>query len=121
MVILVKIIGIIITVMGVAILLNPKIARGMMAFWRQGKRIYLGGLIRILLGILFLASASGARLPQVIFVLGVLALLGGLLIFILGPKKTGAVFEWWDKKPEYLLRLLSLVVITFGALIVYSA
>lgn len=121
MVILVKIIGIVITVMGIAILLQPKVARMMMGFWRQGKKIYLAGGIRIILGVIFLSSACQARLPQVISALGVLMLIGGLLIFILGPKKTGAVFEWWDKKPQYLLRLLSLLILAFGALIIYSA
>lgn len=119
--ILVKIIGTFITAMGIMILLNPKIAKRMMVFWRQGKNIYAGGLIRILLGVIFLYYSPQARLPQLIFVLGVLALLGGLLIFILGLEKTKAILDWWDKKPEHFLRLLSLLVIAFGALILYSA
>ena len=118
---LVKFIGIFITAMGIAVFLNPKIAKRMMAFWQKGKNIYIGGLIRILLGAIFLYCAPRARLPQVISVLGVLALLGGLLIFILGLEKTKAIIGRWANKPESLLRLLSLLILAFGALIIYSA
>jgi protein-S-isoprenylcysteine O-methyltransferase Ste14 len=118
---LVRSIGMFITSVGVLILLNPKIAKRMMSYWHKGKNIYLGGLIRILLGVIFLCYTSQAKLPQVMFVLGILAFLGGLLIFIWGLEKANAILDWWDKKPEYSLRLLSLLVIVFGALIIYSA
>lgn len=121
MVMLVKIIGIFITCMGVLIFLNPKTVKKMMAFWRRGKNIYAAALIRVLLAAIFFLSAPQARMPQVIFALGVLTGLGGLLIFILGLEKTKAILDWWDKKPEYFLRLLSLSALAFGALIIYSA
>lgn len=121
MAILVKIIGTCIACAGIMIILNPRIARRMMAFWRQGKHIYAGGLIRILLGAGFLYYTPQSRLPQVMFMLGILALLGGLFIFIVGLEKTRVILDWWDKKPEHFLRLLSLFVIAFGALIIYAA
>lgn len=83
----VKLIGIFITVMGLVIFLYPKVAKRMVVFWRQGNNLYMGGLIRVLLGVIFLYYAPQAKLPQVMFVLGILAFLGGLLIFILGLKK----------------------------------
>ncbi|MFA5119450.1 MAG: hypothetical protein WC695_11495 [Candidatus Omnitrophota bacterium] len=121
MMIFVKSIGILITFMGTMILLNPKIARKMMGFWRQGKHMYIGGLVRLMLGIIFLYYAPAARAPQLLSGLGVLALAGGLLIFIVGIKKIKAILDWWDKKPESFLRLLSLFVIVFGVLIIYAA
>jgi len=117
---LVKAIGILIIAAGLMVFLNPQAARKMMVFWRQGKNLYLGGLIRLLLGGILLYYMPQARLPQVIFALGVLALVGGLLIFVLGLEKLKGVLGWWDKKPDSLLRLLSLLVFAFGALIIYS-
>jgi uncharacterized protein YjeT (DUF2065 family) len=118
---LVKTIGIFITLMGITILFYPKIAQQMMAFWRQEKKLYLAGLFRILLGVIFLYSAPHAKLPRVLFALGILALLGGLLIFALGLEKTKAIIEKWEKKPAYSLRWFSLLIITFGILILSSA
>jgi uncharacterized protein YjeT (DUF2065 family) len=121
MMILVKSIGIIIMVMGLMILLNPKIAKKMMQFWRQGNHMYIGGLVRLILGIIFLYYAPHARAPQLLSALGILALLGGLFIFIVGVEKLKAILDWWNKKPAYFLRLLSLFVLAFGVLIIYSA
>ncbi|MDD2679310.1 MAG: hypothetical protein PHO03_00705 [Candidatus Omnitrophica bacterium] len=121
MTLLIKIIGTLVTGMGIIILCNPHAARRMMAFWRQGKNIYIGGSLRLLLGALFLYYAPRARVPQVLSVLGVLALLGGLLIFILGPEKVRVMLDWWDKQPENRLRLLSLLIIAFGILLLYAA
>ncbi|MFH0854956.1 MAG: hypothetical protein V1869_00355 [Candidatus Omnitrophota bacterium] len=118
---LINIIGIFVMAMGVIILLSPKIARKMMVFWRQGKNIYIGGLIRITLGSIFIYYAPQAKLPQILLVLGLLAFLGGLLIFILGLDKAKAIIGRWEKMPDNFLRLLSLAVFTFGALILYSA
>lgn len=120
MAILVKIIGIFITAAGIMVLLNPKTAKKMLAFWRKGKNIYLGGFIRVLLGVIFLYYTPQARLPQVMFVLGVLALLGGLVLFILGAQKAKAVLERLEKKPESFLRWISLLILGFGILIIYS-
>ena len=43
MLVFVKIVGIIITTMGILIFLDPKIAKRMMAFWQQGFRYIVLG------------------------------------------------------------------------------
>jgi uncharacterized protein YjeT (DUF2065 family) len=118
---LIKFFGIFIVAMGISILLNPKIVRKMMVFWLQGRKLYMGGLIRIILGCVLLYHASQASSPKVILALGVLALLGGLLIFILGLEKSKKFIGWWENKPEHSLRWTSLLVIAFGVLLIYSA
>jgi len=119
--VIIEIIGFFIAVIGVLIYLNPKIARRMMDFWRQGRNIYLGGLIRIALAGLFLFYAPRAKLPLLVFIFGVLAFTGGMLIFILGLQKFKAIIAWWDSKPEIFLRFSSLLIFVFGILLLYSA
>ncbi|MFA4989846.1 MAG: hypothetical protein WC576_03650 [Candidatus Omnitrophota bacterium] len=119
--ILIKISGIFITAMGMMILFNPEAARKMLVFWRKGNNIFLGGLIKIVLGVIFLGFAPRAKVPQVIFVLGILALLGGALLFIPGPEKVRRMLNWWDKQPANLLRLISLATLAFGILLIYAA
>jgi hypothetical protein len=121
MIILVKGIGIFITAMGVMILVNPRFAKGMMAFWRKGNKVYLAALIRLILGAIFVYSAPKAGSPKMLYVLGILMLLGGALIFVLGSEKANAMIDWWGKQPEHYLRLLSLLALVFGGLILYSA
>jgi uncharacterized protein YjeT (DUF2065 family) len=120
MIILVKFIGIFMACMGVTILLNPGFMKKMIAFWRQGKRAYIGGLLRILFGLIFLSSASQARFPALITGLGIFLLIAGIFIFVLGLEKMKAMLGWWDKKPLSVLRLMGLLVFAIGILIIYS-
>jgi uncharacterized protein YjeT (DUF2065 family) len=95
--------------------------RKMLSFWMHGKRLYVGGLLRLLFGAIFLWSASQARLRGVIYALGILMLLGGILIFVAGPVKVKKMLNWWSKKPDSILRLVAILILLIGALVIYSA
>lgn len=121
MIIAVKAIGIFIACMGFTVILRPSVMKKMIVFWKEGKRLYLGATIRVLFGVIFLLAASSARYPVVMTLLGILALIGGAIIFVLGPEKLKKVLDWWSKKPNYAMRIAATLVIFFGALILYSA
>jgi len=118
--VLVKLIGLIIVVMGAVILLNPVAMRWLIDFWKEGKRIYLVGLLRLLIGIILLLAASQCKLPGVVTTLGILILLGGLLIFLLGLEKVRSMLDWWSKKPPAALRLMGSIALAIGLLLFYS-
>jgi len=121
MIILVKLIGIFMVCVGIANILNPNLMKRMISFWRQGKRLYAGGLLRVLFGLVFLLSATQARIPWVIYIFGVFILLGAMFIFILGLEKAREMLGWWDKKAKSVLRLIAFLVLAIGALVIYSA
>ncbi|MDD5155064.1 MAG: DUF2065 family protein [Candidatus Omnitrophica bacterium] len=120
MITLARLLGIFIACMGVIVVLIPVVMRKMVAFWRKNNRIYLGGLIRMIFGAIFLLSAPRARLSTVMTLAGLFSLIAGLLIFILKPEKIKMMLERWDKRPDSVLRLMGAVVFAFGALIIYS-
>jgi small-conductance mechanosensitive channel len=107
--------------MGFINVLNPNVMKKMISFWRKGKNIYAGALLRVLFGVIFLWSVTQARLPWVIYILGILMLLGAALIFILGLEKTKKILDWWDKKPHSVLRLIAILILAIGVLVIYSA
>ena len=117
----VKAIGIAIILIGVVYFLKPEVMKRLMEFFKQGKRIYLAGLIRFILAIMFLLSASECRAPKVIAGFGILFIAGGLLIFTLGSEKIRTILEWYQNKSDTFLRVLALVALAFGALIIYFA
>jgi uncharacterized protein YjeT (DUF2065 family) len=120
MIALAKLIGIFITCMGIIVIVKPQIIRMMISFWRQDKRIYLGGLLRMLFGAIFLLSAPQARLPVVMAALGLFLLIAGLLIFLIKLDKIKSMLERWSKRPSYVLRLMGSIVLIIGLLIIYS-
>jgi len=119
--IVIKSIGIVIILIGIVYLLRPNVMKWLIGFFRQGKRIYLAGLIRFALAVVFLVGARECRRFWVVFAFGILFLIGGLLIFILGPEKIKRVLDWWQKQSILLLRVMAVLALVIGAVIIFSA
>ncbi len=119
--IIIRSLGIVIVVVGIVYLLRPDIMKWLIEFFKQGKRMYFAGLIRFALGIVFLVAASDCRYFWVIFAFGILFLIGGVLIFILGPEKLKRILDWYQKQSVLLLRVLAVIALAIGAIIIYSA
>lgn len=117
---LTKLIGVFIVSMGAMIMLKPETMKHLITFLQQGRRLYILGLVRILLGIILILAASECRLVEVVVVLGILVLIKGFIIFIIVPEKINAMLNWWANRPSLILRFLGLFVIAIGALLVYS-
>lgn len=116
----IKSLGIIITLMGVAYLLRPDLIKRLMSFFKKSRRIYLPGLLRLALAVVFFLGARECRYPRVIFASGIIFLAGGLLIFTLGPEKIRRLLDWYGQQPMLIFRVIALVVLTFGAIIIIS-
>jgi len=121
MLILVRALGVVIVGMASAILFNPKLLKTVMNFWRQDKRIYLAGAIRIVFGTVLLMAAPLCRLSIFIYTLGGLMMIAGLSIFMISPEWIYKMLDWWQTKPPLVARLMGLVALSIGALILYSA
>ena len=120
-VIVIKSLGMLFTLMGIAYLLRPGIIKKLMRFFKKGKRIYFSGLIRLVLAVVFFVAASECRYFWIIFASGLIFLTGGLLIFILGPEKIRRIFDWYQEQPSVILQVIALVVLVFGIIVIFSA
>lgn len=121
MVTLVRLFGIVIVVLGMVFLLNPKAMKEYISFWTKGKRIYGGGILSLLVSIIFLLAASQCRLAWFVVMLGILALIKGVVLLGLGPERLRFRFTWWQERSDIFLRLYSLLPIIIGILLIYSA
>ena len=120
-VLVIKSLGIIFVLMGLAYLLRPAIIKKLMVFFKKGNRIYLPGLIRFALAIIFFVGARECRYFWIIFACGIIFLLSGLLIFMLGPEKIRRMFNWYENQPDMFFRVIALIVLIFGAIVILSA
>jgi uncharacterized protein YjeT (DUF2065 family) len=120
-VIVIKSLGIVFALMGIAYLLRPEIIKKLMGFFKKGKRIYLPGLVRFALAVVFLVAARECRYPWIIFVCGIIFLTGGLLIFLLGPEKIRRILNWYQEQSTLVFRVIAIVVLVFGVIIILSA
>lgn len=120
MVIFVKSIGIVVTGLGIAFLLNQKALKQCMYFCEQGKRLYYVGILRVIFGIILLVGSGLCRLTGVVAAIGVLVLVSGILIFVMGIGKVKTMLKWWQGRPPFILRLMALIATLIGLLLLYS-
>ncbi len=120
-VIVIKSLGIVFSLIGIAYLLRPDVAKRLMGFFKKGNRMYFPGVVRLILAVVFFMGARECRSFWVIFTFGILFLLGGLLIFLLGPAKIRGILEWYQKQPVFVFRVIAVVVVAVGVIIVFSA
>ena len=118
---IIRFIGLIIVLIGIAHIAYPLIFKRIIEFIKQKNRIYYIASIRLVLGAVFLLGARGSRIPWVIVVFGILIILKGLAIFILGPAKIKSQCEVWQNKSNLVIRALALAALVLGVIIGYSA
>jgi hypothetical protein len=118
--ILVSIIGGVITVAGIVFQIKPQIAKSMLEFFIEGKRLYIHAIARIIVAIIFLLAAQKCRIPWVIILLGVLMLASGIVIFGVNLEKIKSFLRWILGKFPLSIRILSSIAIILGIILIYS-
>jgi uncharacterized protein YjeT (DUF2065 family) len=119
MILIVRIIGIVISLIGLAFLINPALMKKFISFMKKADRIYAIGVLRLILGTIFIMAATAANCSAVIT--GILMVIGGVLVFALGKNRVTAVMEWYLKMPDSNMRLFAIVPVLLGTLILFSA
>jgi uncharacterized protein YjeT (DUF2065 family) len=118
--VLVKLIGVYITVMGAIFLFSPKSIKGYVAFWQDGKRLFIIGGSRILMGVILLLAVSQCKLKSVVFALGILTILAGLPYFLVSLDRQKTLTRRWQNKPPIRVRILGLLLLAVGVLLIQS-
>ena len=106
---------------GVLYIAYPSVMLWLIGFFKKGYRIYLAAVVRLTLAVLFLIAANSCRHPRLVIAFGILFLLGGLLILLLGRKRTTAILDYYGTRPLWLLRIFAFVALVIGTLVIYAA
>ncbi len=120
MIISARIIAILITAAGIMFLVNPKTAKGLLAFWEKEKRVYTLAVVRVIIGIILLLAASQCMIPWIVFVIGLLPIIGGILILVFGLERSRNIIREWKEKPDDLFRRLGFAPLILGLLLLWA-
>ena len=118
---IIKAIGLIFVLIGIAYIIKPAIARWMLRFLNKHGRIYLSAILRFVLAVVFLFGANECEKRWIIAAFGILFLLDGLMTVMLGPSRIKPILEWYDKQSDHLFRFLALIVSIIGSIVIYAA
>jgi hypothetical protein len=88
--------------------------------WPSATRLYVTAITRIVVGVIFIFAAPRCRIPWLIYVLGVLVLLSGIVLFFLGAGRVDEIVNWFAARSDLCIRPAYVVTTLFGALVVYA-
>lgn len=114
-------IGALIVVEGILFIINPLLMRKLIEFFIKGKLIYIAGVIRVILAILFLTLASQCAHPWLIILFGIAFLIGAIVIFALELEKIKNMLRWWLTQKDYMIRIVGSIAAILGLLIIYGS
>jgi hypothetical protein len=119
--IIVLFIGIFILVVGIAILISPAALRQLLHKFLEKRWLPYATALRIIVGVIFVFAAPQTKMPQIIWGLGILFILAGIIIPLLGAKRIEGVANWWLGMPDVVLRLWAVLAGILGILIAWAA
>ncbi len=120
MLVLVRLFALICIGIGIVFAFDPKKVKGVIAYFEEGKKLYMVGVIRLAIATILLLTASQSMLTGIVAGIGILFLIGGVSIFAIGLRRSKKLCENWRQKPLTNLRLLAIVPIAIGILLLYA-
>ncbi|MEA3328864.1 MAG: hypothetical protein U9Q08_03950 [Candidatus Omnitrophota bacterium] len=118
--IVIKLFGIAMVSAGVVFLIIPDAIKKYLTYWTKAKRVYTGAGLSVLAGIIFLLVASQCKLAWFVALLGIWAIVKGIILFVLGPKKFTSKVNWCLSKPPGVLRMMAVLALVIGTMLVCS-
>jgi hypothetical protein len=76
--------------------------------------------LRIVLGVALFLAAPSSRAPEVVRVLGIIILVGGLITPLFGVERTRKLLDWWSARGRTFMRVWAGLALVFGLLLAYA-
>jgi len=82
--------------------------------------LYVGGAIRVVMGLVLILASSNSRWPRILRALGAVMCLQGLSANLLGLERARAIMEWEAMQGMALLRAGAVVALAAAGFIVFA-
>jgi hypothetical protein len=98
---------------------SPHSMMEMILGWSSSARFYFAIIPRIVLGVLFILAAPRCRIPWLIYAIGIITLIAGVVLFFLGTDRVEDIVRWIAARSDLCIRLSYVVATLLGVLLVY--
>ena len=112
--------GLFVVALGICAVISPERILDLVGRAQSQRGLYLIACIRLLLGVALLMAAGDSRAPLYLQILGGISLISGLVTPFFGVRRAEAILGWWRNRSSWFVRLWSLLVVLFGASLVWA-
>ena len=88
--------------------------------WQTPAGLYMAAAIRLALGAGLFFAAPSSKAPDTLRVLGVIALIAGVVTPMLGLERFSKLLDWWSARGLGVVRAWGGVAVVIGLLLLYS-
>jgi hypothetical protein len=117
----VALVGVVLAVLGALGILMPELLLNISRQAATPEGLWVTGIVRVALGLAFLAVASRSRSRIGMTILGVIVVVGGVITPFVGAARAQGWLDWWSGQGPLPLRVTGLVALALGAFIAYAA
>ena len=117
---IVVLVGLMISAVAVLLLIMPEKLRDLLHRFLGPNWLPLVSALRIVIGLMFILAAPYTRLPILVSVIGGVAIVAGIVILLLGVRRTQLLADWWLARSNTTLRLWAVIAALFGGLLVWA-
>ncbi len=122
MLVIISVFGVLIAVMSLWGLVQPQaVVRLVRSVATSRFGLAFAVSVRVLLGFALIFAASSTPFPQIIFALGVIALLAALGLLIMGMERVNQLVDWFAKASATTLRAAFVFGAAFGGFLLYAS
>lgn len=114
-------VGAVFSVLGFAGLAAPNwMSKSLDRFKSSPRKIYGWAGVRVLMGLILMIGASDTAFPTLIRFVGAVVVFKAALVPFLGLDQVRSIIDWFQDRPPLLIRFLFLLVVSFGAFLVWA-
>lgn len=113
-------VGLLISAAGVVVSVVPAAVIRLAQHAITPLELYASAITRVGIGVLFIVAAPTSRLPRLLGVFGMIAVMAGLVTPVLGAARAQTIADWVSHQGLGLVRSFGLFALAIGAAIVYA-
>ena len=99
---------------------SPPRLLGVLRKIQTPRGLILIGVLRVILGVALILSAPASKAPELITVVGVIAIFKGVTLPLIGVERLRRLFDWWSALGDGVLRGWALLATAIGLLVSYA-
>ena len=117
----IAILGVLVAVFGAVAIVRPGLFRDLFGKLSAQATWVAAVVLRLSIGTILLMVAGDTRLPQVVNVLGWIAIIAAVLVLLLGPERLESFVKWWLGLADAWLRTSAVFACAFGVFLAWVA
>ncbi len=120
MILVALVLSVFIVALGVFGIIAPSRLLAVARSFQTPAGLYFAAAFRFVLGVALLLAARTSRSPQLVYLLGLIILIAGLMTPFFGLERFRRLLDWWSAQGPVFKRIWAGLAFALGAFLVYA-